>query len=124
MRGCRGRYGHILIIALDCRDNVAATFQVSVTNIAWTAITAQSQCAEIALKENRGASGWPNGDFLVAKTLSPDKFSIVTPPGSPVSCRKQAGGEYLCRGKFYPGQIICYLQMIASVTTTFDQDES
>jgi hypothetical protein len=103
---------------------VAATFQVTVTQIAWTAIVAQSQCTEVALKENRGASGWPNGDFLVAKTLSPDKFSIITPTGSPVSCRKQSGGEYLCRGRFYPGQIVCYLQMVNSITTTFDQDES
>jgi hypothetical protein len=103
---------------------VAITFQVSVTNTAWTAIIAQSQCTEIALKENRGVSGWPNGDFLVAKTLSPDKFNIILPPGSPTSNRKQSGGEYLCRGKFYPNQVVCYLQMVSAITTTFDQDES
>jgi hypothetical protein len=102
---------------------MAATNSVSVTNTAWTAIVAGSHCKDIRVTENRGASGFPNGDFLVCKTPSPDGFSLVQPPASPNTVRIQSGAHYTFPGKFAKGQAVGYIEMVAAVTTTFDVDE-
>ena len=105
---------------------MAATGSVSVSNAAWTAVTAQSHCRNVRVTENRGATGYPNGDFLVNKTVAGDKVGIAAPPSSPISVRIQGGASYIfnCpQGKFNAGQIVGYIQMVNTVSTTFDQDE-
>lgn len=103
---------------------MAATGTITVNHAAWAAITALSYCHNIRITENRGASGYPNGDFLVAKPVGMDPGGIGGQPSSGV--RIQAGASYTFnapQGKFNPGQIVGYVQMVNSVTTSFDLDE-
>lgn len=101
---------------------------LSVSQAAWTAVTASSYCNKIRVTENRGASGYPNGDFLVNKTPALDKNSIQTPPASGAnSVRIQSGAQYIFeapRSGYSPDVIVGYIKMVGAVSTTFDQDES
>lgn len=102
---------------------MAATTQISVSQAAWTAVIARSNCKDIRVTENRGASGFPNSDFLINKTPAVDSVGVTSPPASPTTNRIQAGAQYTFPGRFFPGQIAGYVQMVANVSTTFDQDE-
>jgi len=103
---------------------MAATGTVSVSQNAWTAIKALSYCHNIRITENRGASGYPNGDFLIAKPVGMDPGGIGGQPSS--GARIQSGASYTFnapQGKFNIGQIVGYVQMVPNVTTSFDLDE-
>jgi len=106
---------------------MAATGSLSVSQAAWSAVIADSYCRNIRVTENRGVSGFPNGDFLICKTPSLDRIGVSTPPPvSPKTVRVQAGAQYTFNapnGKFSPGQTAGFIQMINSVSTTFDKDE-
>jgi hypothetical protein len=101
--------------------------QLSVSGSAWTAVTAISFCSSIRITENRGVSGFPNGDFLINKYPSGDKVGVSPPPSSPNTARIQGGAQYTFEaptGFFSPGQIAGYIKMVAVVSTEFDQDEA
>ena len=103
---------------------MAATGTLTVNQAAWAAIKALSFCHNIRITENRGASGYPNGDFLVAKPVGMDNTGIGTQPSS--GARIQSGASYTFnapQGRFNPGQIVGYVQMVPNVTTQFDLDE-
>lgn len=93
---------------------MSATTQISVTNIAFTAVTAVSYCHSLRITENRGVAGWPTSDFLLAKPSA-----LATP------VRVQAGAQYTFTcptGFFCPGGVVGFVKMVAG-STTFDQDE-
>lgn len=101
-----------------------ATGTLTVTQAAWTEVKALSFCNQIRVTENRGASGFPNGDFLVLKNPSPNKLDVTTPPPSNTPARIQSGAQYTFVGRFAPGTTAGHLQMVGAITTAFDQDES
>lgn len=94
---------------------MANTSQIPVTSVTPTAIIANSPCRNVRISENRGVSGWATVDFYIYKP------SLVVTP-----VRIQAGAQYLFNsysGNFQIGDIVGYVQMVSSRTTTFDQDE-
>lgn len=93
---------------------MAYTQQITVNNIAATAVIAQSNCRQITVRENIAVAGWPTTDFLVLKPTA-----VVT------GIRIAAGASYTftkLQGLFAAGDTVGYLQTIAG-STTFDQDE-
>lgn len=94
---------------------MAWTAQIPVTNVAATAIVANSSCRNIWISENRGVANWATVDFYIYKPNL-----TVTP------VRIQAGARYpfTCNGGNWKiGDVVGYVKMVTLLTTTFDQDE-
>lgn len=93
---------------------MAKTSNITVNAAGYTAVIANSTCKFIRINENRGASGFPNGDFLIAKPTNADTPVRI---GSGASYTFQSGPSF-----FIVGQTVGYVKMVAG-STTFDQDE-
>jgi hypothetical protein len=95
---------------------MAATIQVSVSDIADTAIVVQSFCKSITVAESVAIANWPTTGFLVKKPLS-SSTGIPYNAGSLYSFSNTSGF-------YYPGQIAGYIRATkVGTSTTFNQDE-
>lgn len=95
---------------------MAATGQLSVSDVADTAVVALSNCKNIRVFEDLGSAAWGKSDFLVKK-----------PTAAATGMRVRAGNDFTfrCEGTTYRvGEIAGYIRMVTAATsTTFDQDE-
>ncbi len=89
------------------------TDTITVSSVAATAVTAQTQCNRITVGEDPSVTNWPTENYKVLKP-----FSNSNPRQVPI------GATYTFEriGVYYPGDIAGYVQGVTG-TTTFFQDE-
>lgn len=88
-----------------------------VTDVTPVAVTAVTQCSSINLVEDNSVPSWPTLPFVIRK-----------PSSGSTANQYPAGSQYLFPApfgtKWAAGQIVGYIQLPATGSTTFIQDES
>lgn len=94
---------------------VGKTKTITVSNVAPTAIVAETETVEITVGEDPSVANWPTQDFKVMK-----------PDGSALPRQIAIGGTYIFRrdrtNLYRVGEIVGYVQATTG-STTFFQDE-
>lgn len=91
------------------------TKTLTVTDVSPVAVTAQIDTMDITVAESPSVAGWPTTAFLVRKPGSADT-GIQQAIGAQYTFRKSTG--------YAVGEIAGYIQLPATGSTTFNQDDA